>query len=124
MKYNKSEIMKKAWELYRKALGWLEHYRLTFAQALKRAWQMVKDNARYEEQSQKEGRETMHYSKYKNEYSHCATVEGSYNKRDKTIVVLTKVSKQSKYATNNAKHNNNGLCPKCGTYCYGDCSFS
>lgn len=35
MKFNKSEIMHKAWELFRK-------YEISFAEALHRAWQVVK----------------------------------------------------------------------------------
>lgn len=35
MKYNKSEIMKKAWALFKNAFG-------TFSECLKRAWQIAK----------------------------------------------------------------------------------
>ena len=47
----------------------------------------------------------MKYSEYKNNYAGCKTVSGSYDKKQKTIKVIT----------------NNGFCQKCKTYCYGDC---
>ena len=54
----------------------------------------------------------MHYSEYKNNYSGYKTVPGSYDKKEKTIEVITKSSKA---------YSNNKPCPRCGTYCYGDC---
>lgn len=49
----------------------------------------------------------MHYSEYKNKYSNCKTVPGSYDKKTKTIMAIVE--------------NKNGICTKCGTYCCGDC---
>lgn len=116
MTYNKSEIMKKAWSLFRQSQKWADAYKLTFSAALKRAWNNAKEAAMSAKKDAEEGRVTMSYSQYKNNYAGCATLEGSYNKRDKSIVVLTKVNKYSK-----AKASSCGICPKCGTYCYGDC---
>jgi len=48
----------------------------------------------------------MLYSEYKNNYSGYKTVKNSYDAKHKTIEVIMV---------------NNGLCPKCHTYCYGDC---
>lgn len=64
---------------------------------------------RENEQRQKleNGIMTMLYSEYKNNYSGYKTVPNSYDKKRKTIDVIIK--------------NHSGLCPKCGTYCYGDC---
>lgn len=64
--------------------------------------------------SEAQGIMTMPYGEYKNKYSHCQTVPNSYDKRRKTIDVMTKTSKYS-------SRNNNGICPRCGTYCDGDC---
>lgn len=61
----------------------------------------------------------MHYSEYKNSYSDCKTVEGSYDKRTKTIEVMTKVLKGARRSISSVI---NGLCPRCHTYCYGDCT--
>lgn len=65
----------------------------------------------------------MHYSEYKTRYADCMTVEGSYDKRTKTIEVMTKVSKAIGYAVKRAAAVN-GLCPHCHTYCHGDCLAS
>lgn len=46
MKYNKSEIMSAAWASYRKAQKWVEAYRLSFVECLRRAWAEAKRNAR------------------------------------------------------------------------------
>lgn len=45
---------------------------------------------------------------------------GSYDKRAKTIEVMTKVVKSARRSIVSAI---NGLCPRCHTYCFGDCSF-
>lgn len=44
MKYNKSEIMKAAWALYRKAQKWVSS--LSFSECLRRAWANAKQYAR------------------------------------------------------------------------------
>ena len=43
-KYNKSEIMKAAWNMYRMAQKWVD--KLTFGEGLKRAWADAKKEAR------------------------------------------------------------------------------
>ena len=53
----------------------------------------------------------MHYSEYKTSYSDCETVSGSYDKRTKTIEVMTLRRKGFK------RISYNGLCPRCHTYC-------
>jgi hypothetical protein len=67
-----------------------------------------------EEQEQREmlGIIKMSYSEYKNKYAGYKTVENSYDKKMKTIEVITKPQLHV---------NNNKPCVKCGTYCYGDC---
>jgi glutathionyl-hydroquinone reductase len=68
----------------------------------------VKEQREQEQiQKQESGIITMKYSEYKNNYAGCKTVPNSYDKKDKTIDVIVK--------------NQNGICPKCHTYCYGDC---
>ncbi len=116
MKYNKSEIMKNAWSLYRTAQNWVENH--DFAWALKRAWKAAKEAVKEAAEAAQTGLRRMHYSEYKNSYSDCKTVEGSYDKRTKTIEVMTLVKKGARAAV---KAIVNGLCPRCGTYCYGDC---
>lgn len=37
-KYNRSEIMKKAWELYKMAQKWSAEYKLSFGECLRRSW--------------------------------------------------------------------------------------
>lgn len=61
----------------------------------------------------------MHYSQYKNEYRNCQTVEGSYDKKTKTIEVMTKVARV--FERRPSVTAIRGLCPRCHTYCYGDC---
>lgn len=111
-KYNLSKIMKAAWNFYRKfnatcKTGW------TFALCLKKAWVEAKEAIDAAVEAAKTGLRRMHYSEYKNNYSECETVPGSYDKRTKTIEVMTKRFKHI--------HASNGLCPYCHTYCYGDC---
>lgn len=60
---------------------------------------------------EKRGILEMSYFQYKSEYSFYPTVNGSYNKKEKTIQVI--VSK--------VEHSGNGLCKRCNTYCFGDC---
>lgn len=107
--YNKSEIMKSAWNLYRISQKWVGEH--TFSWALKRAWQEAKEKISETVETIKTGLRRMHYSEYKNNYSNCETVEGSYDKRTKTIEVLTRKIKNVR----------NSICPYCHTYCYGDC---
>lgn len=60
-----------------------------------------------EQQKSASGAVEMKYSEYKNKYAHCKTVPDSYDKKNKTIMVII--------------NQNNGLCPHCESYCYGDC---
>ena len=60
----------------------------------------------------------MKYSEYKNNYSDFKTVPNSYDKKDKTILVI--LSDAPAVAKKVAKAE---ICPRCGTYCYGDCSY-
>lgn len=41
-KYNLSEIMKKAWNLFKTAQTWVAKYRLSFGECLRRAWANAK----------------------------------------------------------------------------------
>lgn len=124
-KYNLSEIMKNAWTLYRKYNAGLGTRRdgskiihWTFSSCLKSAWAAAKETVKAAAEAAKTGLRRMHYSEYKTSYSDCETVEGSYDKRTKTIEVLT-----LKRKVRNAVfvRRLNGLCPRCHTYCYGDC---
>lgn len=120
--YHLKDIMTYAWKLRRYYINSGLGAEWTFAKCLKKSWEMAKDamthaiatQERYKEElteSEKNGEVTMHYSEYKRSYANCQTVPGSYNARHKTITVMTKVKKTSA----------GGLCPHCGTYCYGDC---
>lgn len=107
-KYNLSEIMKNAWNLFKRAKEWKSSIS-TFSDALKRAWAVAKARlAEDEADAKRRGIVRMHYAEYKNNYSECRTVKGSYDKRTKTIEVIT-------------RKDVNGLCPHCHTWCYGDC---
>lgn len=121
MKYNKSEIMKNSWKIFRKYNAGLGTNRegkkiinWSFADCLKIAWREAKEAI----EAAKKGLCRMHYSEYKTNYADCKTVEGSYDKRTKTIEVYTLVKKGARAAV---KAVVNGLCPRCHTYCYGDC---
>ena len=118
MKYNRREIMKNAWNLYKMAQKWVN--KLSFGECLKRAWEKAKDNIKADAEADAKGIRRMHYSEYKTNYSDCQTVDGSYDKRTKTIEVMTKVVKGARLSIASMI---NGLCPHCHTYCYGDCSF-
>lgn len=122
MEYSKSKIFKRAWELFRWSQTLIEEYRFTFAKALKRAWEEAKEEARYAAEAIKKGIMRVHYSVYKNSYSDCETVEGSYDKSTKTIEVMTNVKKVKRIRPSFASKYNNGICRICGTYCYGDCT--
>lgn len=118
MKYNKSEIMKAAWKLFNMAKNWVS--KLSFSECLRRAWETAKNEIKAAAEIAAKGIRRMHYSEYKTNYSDCQTVEGSYDKRTKTIEVMTKVVKAARTAYKSVR---NGICPRCHTYCYGDCSF-
>lgn len=124
-KYNLSEIMKNAWARYRKfnaAYGKNREGKKiivhTFASCLKAAWSTAKETVKAAAEAAKTGLRRMHYSEYKNNYSDCETVQGSYDKQTKTIEVLTL---KRKIRNSAAISRLNGLCPRCHTYCYGDC---
>lgn len=117
-KYNLSEIMKAAWNYYRMAQKWVD--KKNFSWALKTAWAEAKKAVKAAAEAAKTGLRRMHYSEYKTNYSNCQTVEGSYDKRTKTIEVMTLVRKGVKLISYAGK-TINGLCPYCHTYCYGDC---
>lgn len=123
--FNLHEIMSNAWALYRKLVA---PYKFSgspvpacysFANALKQAWAAAKTAAK----KAAAGIVRMHYSQYKNEYSNCQTVDGSYDKATKTIEVMTKVVRSfSRSARRPSVTAIRGLCPRCHTYCYGDCT--
>lgn len=124
-KYDLSEIMKNAWTMFRKynaGLGTRQdgskiiHW--TFSKCLKSAWTQAKEAVKAAAEAAKTGLRRMHYSEYKTSYSDCETVPGSYDKRTKTIEVLTL---KRKIRNSAAISRLNGLCPRCHTYCYGDC---
>ena len=112
-KYNLSNIMKDAWGLYRISQKWVSA--LSFSDCLRRAWSKAKEAVKAAAEAAKTGLRRMNYSEYKTNYSDCQTVEGSYDKRTKTIEVMTLRRKGFK------RISYNGLCPRCHTYCYGDC---
>lgn len=123
-KYNLHEIMSNAWALYRK---WVAPYKYnnsnvptgySFASALKETWAKAKAAA----QKAASGIVRMHYAQYKNEYASCQTVEGSYDKTTKTIEVMVNTIRT--FNRNNRRPSVTairGLCPRCHTYCCGDC---
>lgn len=124
-KYNLHEIMKNAWALYRK---WAAPYKFhnmpvpadlySFSRALKQVWADAKKAA----EKSAAGIVRMAYAQYKREYSDFQTVEGSYDKRTKTIEVMTKTLRTfAKSARRISVTAIRGLCPRCHTYCYGDC---
>ena len=127
-KYNLHDIMNNAWRIFRNAKAG-HGSEVIFASALKKAWNMAKTVAkeaaaaaeRAVEAAKREsaGVVRMHYSQYKNEYSNCQTVEGSYDKKTKTIEVMTKVARV--FERRPSVTAIRGLCPRCHTYCYGDC---
>ena len=121
MKYNLSQIMSGAWKRYRtlSSMGYAE----TFAQCLRFAWSQAKAVVAAAAEAARKGIRRMHYSEYKRDYSDCETVEGSYDKRTKTIEVMTLVRKSAKATAAKImpRISRNGLCPYCHTWCYGDC---
>lgn len=122
MKFDKSQIMKAAWKRFKSKYNWGKFYQ-TFAECLKFEWAQAKEAVKAAAEKEAKGIVRMHYSEYKNDYSDCQTVEGSYDKRTKTIEVMTKVQKEK--TTRNAYKSvaaRYGVCPRCRTYCYGDCT--
>lgn len=127
-KYNLHDIMNNAWRIFRNAKAG-HGSEVIFASALKKAWNMAKTVAkeaaaaaeRAVEAAKREsaGVVRMHYSQYKNEYSNCQTVDGSYDKKTKTIEVMTKVARV--FERRPSVTAIRGLCHRCHTYCYGDC---
>lgn len=128
MKYNKSEIMKNAWYRYRKMNAPYQTWESrnsgkmivmhTFGDCLKAVWAQAKEAIKAADEFARTGLRRMHYSEYKTSYADCQTVEGSYDKRTKTIEVMTKVLRDSRHY---GHRSNDGLCPYCHTYCNGDC---
>lgn len=91
-KYNKAEIMRAAWEEFHHSIS------KTFAECLRNAWadaKRVMSNVmnKIAEESKKNEVVRMHYGEYKNNYSDCRTVEGSYDPKTKTIEVLVNQKK-------------------------------
>ena len=119
-KYNMSKIMNSAWNLFKMAKKWTAS--LSFSESLRRAWAQAKEEIKAAADAAVKGIRRMHYSEYKSNYNDCETVPGSYDKRTKTIEVMTNVSRKNN-ARNAFVNRINGLCPRCHTYCYGDCSF-
>ena len=110
-KYNLSNVMKRAWTIFKISA---RRAAINFAQALKESWAIEKGIAEGNAQRAAEkaaGIVEMHYSEYKRNYANCKTVANSYNKATKTIKVYTRKFKRVM-----------GLCPRCHTYCYGDCT--
>lgn len=116
MKYNRSEIMKKAWNLFRMNETVVSSFQRSFAECLKLAWKVAKETAKAAAEAAKKGITRMLYSEYKRNYAECMTVENSYDKATKTIEVMTKISRRT------LKNSRNGVCPICRTWCYGDCA--
>lgn len=121
-KYDLSDIMKNAWRAYKSfkmmAGRFSEYANVTFGECLKRAWSNAKETAKTAIKAAETGLRRMHYSEYKRDFADCEAVEGSYDKRTKTIEVMTK---RFKTARNTFVSRLNGRCPRCHTYCYGDC---
>ena len=46
MKYNRQQIMKAAWNMFNRSKTWIEKYRLSFAECLRRAWKDAKDEVK------------------------------------------------------------------------------
>lgn len=120
-KYSKREIMAQAWRYFKTFRKYVEQYWISFSEALKRAWKEAKEKVAEEIENARTGRRVMKYFEYKRDYADCQTVEGSYDKRNKTIVVLTKVSRYPKIERKENQFNQYGVCKYCGTWCYGDC---
>ena len=119
--YNLHEIMSNAWAMYRK---WVAPYKYNHSR-IPSCYTFAKTAAK----KAAAGIVRMHYSQYKAEYSKCQTVEGSYDKATKTIEVMTKTVRTFERPAYTAARTTRrpsvtairGLCPRCHTYCYGDC---
>lgn len=123
-KYNLHEIMSAAWKMFRTYRDMYTRtnnsmWMLTFAEALKKAWANAKAIVEKAAKAAATGTVRMSYAQYKREYANCQTVEGSYDKRTKTIEVMTNVART--FARRPSVTAIRGLCPRCHTYCYGDC---
>lgn len=108
MKYNKREIMKRAWNLFNCWKGSRFASENTFSQCLHTAWDEAKAAIRKAEEAAKKASEEakrqienaangivrMSYAEYKNNYAECRTVANSYDKRTKTIEVYTTQKKK------------------------------
>lgn len=132
--YNLHEIMSNAWKMFRTYRDMYEArhdamWLLTFAEALRKAWATAKAAAEKTAKIAASGIVRMAYAQYKREYAECQTVEGSYDKATKTIEVMTKVLRTFERPAYTAARTSRrpsvtairGLCPRCHTYCYGDC---
>lgn len=117
MKYNLSQIMRRAWSEYRYQIK--HNSNMSFGEALKWSWNIAKADMAEAIAAEKKGARRMSYAEYKTEYAGCQTEEGSYDKKRKTIVVYTKMPKT--YGKYSVSRTRNGLCPFCNTWCYGDC---
>lgn len=123
-KFDLSKIMKTAWKTYNTLKTMIGA--ISFAEALRRAWKSAKAEIAENADRETKGIVRMHYAEYKRNYSDCETVDGSYDKRTKTIEVMTKIVKADKrtaYTRIERFGSSFGICRKCGTYCYGDCAF-
>lgn len=90
--YNKAEIMRAAWEEFRHSIA------KTFAECLRNAWadaKRIMSNVmnKIAEEAKRNEVVRMHYGEYKNNYSDCRIVEGSYDPNTKTIEVLVNQKK-------------------------------
>ena len=96
VKYNKAEIMRAAWKEFRHSIA------KTFAECLHNVWadaKRIMSNVmnKIAEEAKRNEVVRMHYGEYKNNYSDCRTVEGSYDPKTKTIGVLVN-QKKGKFA--------------------------
>ena len=92
-KYNKSEIMREAWNMMR-------HGSKDFGECLRRVWACAKRTmARIIAEAKKSEVVRMHYGEYKNNYSDCRTVADSYDAATKTIEVFVNQKRNSQMWT-------------------------
>jgi hypothetical protein len=94
-KYNLSEIMKSAWELFKTFknvpadINGEKHYD-TFAKCLKKAWSKAKEALTAVRMTE---------GQYKREFANCKTVEGSYSDKFGTVEVLVGESEKARLET-------------------------
>ena len=88
MKYNKKEIMKNAWWRFNNKRN------ATFGEALSAAWTAAKNEVKLQlavlaakEADLQKGVKEMSYADYKNNFAGCKTINGTYDKKTKTIKV-------------------------------------